>query len=381
MKLSIPDPIAKQHSERLCARIRQDIIESGGAIPFARFMELALYAPGLGYYMAGQQRFGKQGDFVTAPLISPLFARTVAVQCKQVLSQLPNGSILEIGAGSGNFASDLLSALKQDNGLPDYYFILEVSADLRKRQQVLLKQAHPDWFDHIIWLDQLPKDFVGVIFANEVLDALPVNIFRVVNDEIKERYVAFKDNQFVWQDNNASLELQAALQAYTFSNNYLSEVNLFLPHWIKSLTESVKQGVLLFFDYGYGAQEFYHPDRTMGTLKCYYQHHHHDNPLILIGLQDITAHVNFTAVADSALDAGLSLVGYTTQAAFLMACGLLQMAEREELDTVARIKQQQAIKKLLLPSQMGEAIKVIALSKQIDISLLGFSLQDRRCDL
>lgn len=381
MKLPVPDQSAKQHSEQLCDVIRQEITQSGGSIPFARFMELALYAPGLGYYMAGQQRFGKTGDFMTAPLISPLFAESITEPCKQVLSAIPGGQLLEIGAGSGHFAKDLLRELQRQDCLPAQYFILELSADLREQQRALLAAHCPDLLNRVVWLDTLPREFKGLIFANEVLDALPVNLFRVDQGEIKERCVAIDGDRFIWQNHKAPREMNELQQEMNFSNAYESEINLLLPAWMAALADCLAEGVILLFDYGYGANEYYHPDRSMGTLKCYYQHHHHDDPLVLVGLQDITAHVNFTAVAQSAVDAGLSLAGYTTQAAFLLACGLLQKAAADELTELARVQQNLAIKKLTLPSLMGEAIKVMALSKAFNQALMGFSLQDRRRDL
>lgn len=381
MKLPEPDPSAKAHSEKLYALIKDEIMKHGGAITFARFMELALFAPQLGYYMADHKRFGEKGDFVTAPELSPLFAKTIAKQCQQILMHLPQGDILELGAGSGVFAKDLLLELQRLNALPTHYYILEISPALRAQQKKLLKTSCPDLCERVIWLDALPTHMTGIIIANEVLDALPVHLFRVINDEIKERFVAYDQGQFVWQDQDSHDDLKKLLQDFRFQNEYESEINLMLPRFITSLANSLKQGVILLLDYGYGREEYYHPDRTMGTLKCYYQHHTHDNPFILVGLQDITAHVDFTVVVESACDAGLSLAGYTTQAAFLLALGLLQLAENENISELERIQQNQAIKKLTLPAHMGEAIKVMALSKQFAEPLLGFALQDRRGDL
>lgn len=386
LKLPTPSDNALAHSNELAKHIHQEIIHSGGAINFARFMELALYAPGLGYYSAGSHKLGEKGDFVTAPEISPLYAQSIAHQCQQILSAFPQGDILEIGAGSGKLAGDLLIELERLQSLPAHYYILEISADLRERQQQYLQTTVPHLFVRIIWLDTLPeKKISGVILANEVLDALPTHCFRIENSSIQERSVTFSENQFVWCTTTPSFELLQRIhliqEECTLSDGYESEVNLLLPAWINTLQNSLKQGVILLFDYGYGRREFYHPDRTTGTLMCYYQQHRHDDPFLLIGLQDITAHVDFTSVAESAVEANLHVAGYTTQGSFLLSCGLLDHAERHELSTREQYQQNQAIKLLTLPAQMGEMIKVIALTHHFDEPLLGFKMQDRRQDL
>lgn len=385
MTLPIPDATAIAHSKALTDFIRQDIIKSGGSITFARFMEKVLYEPGLGYYSAGAHKLGKGGDFVTAPEISPLFAQCVARQIQEVLIKLGTGDILEIGAGSGTFAKDLLRELKILGNLPENYYILEISADLRERQKKLLKQHCPEFLKHVIWLDSLPEEFVGVIFANEVMDAMPVNCFEISRG-ITERSVTWQSNQFSWILTQPSSELVERVQLIQdiLPEGYQSEANLMLPTWIQSLGNSLKKGLILLLDYGYGRNEYYHPQRTHGTLKCFYQQHHHNNPFVYIGLQDITAHVDFTTVAESAITGnlkGLSVKGFTTQAGFLLACGLLEIAEKNQVDTVTQYHQAQAIKTLTLPSEMGELIKAIALTKGLDTPLLGFSLQDRRRDL
>lgn len=386
MKLPIPDSFAKAQSEKLISLIRQEI-QRENSISFARFMELALYAPGLGYYSAGAHKLGAQGDFITAPELSPLFAQCIARQCQEVLMNLEAGSILELGAGSGVLARDLLLELEKLQSLPEHYYILETSADLRERQQTLLKSSCPHLFSHIIWLDQLPTEAInGIILANEVLDALPIHCFRTEEGSIYERNVTWENDTFTWKltpPSTDELKERAGKihQQHELADNYESEINIILPYWIKSIANTLKKGVFLIFDYGYGEREYYHPDRTHGTLMCYYQHHKHSDPFILPGLQDITAHVDFTAVVDSALAAGFSFRGYTTQASFLMACGLLQLCDTEKLSEVEAFRQNQIIKTLTLPSQMGEAIKVMALSKEIDFPLIGFSLHDRSRDL
>lgn len=387
MTLPIPDLAALTHSKALIAHILQIIENSNGYISFARFMELALYTPGLGYYTAGAYKFGPGGDFITAPEISPLFGRSIARQCQQILNDLGYGDILELGAGSGVFAKDLLLELDALDKLPKHYYILEVSADLRERQQQLLKSSCPPYlFERFIWLDALPQKFIGIILANEVIDAMPVNCFKITAEGIQERCVTSENDYFAWQlapPTNMDLAKQAELiQAeYNLPVGYASEINLMIAPWIRSLAETLKCGAILLLDYGYGRQEYYHPDRDQGTLTCFYRHHHHNDPFVNVGLQDITAHVDFTSVIESGVNAGLSLAGFTSQAGFLLACGLLELAAAETLNEVEQYKQNQAIKTLTLPSQMGELVKVMALTKEVEIPLLGFSLQDRRREL
>lgn len=378
----------KKHSEALIESIRQEMAEAGGTISFARFMELALYAPGLGYYTAGKHKLGPTGDFVTAPEISSLFAKSIARQCRQIAAKLPCYDILECGAGSGVFAKDLLLALEDMGALPEHYYILEVSSDLRDRQKRLLQSECPQFFSRIQWLDSLENVSIqGIIFANEVMDALPVHGFEIQQNEIKERFVTCQNDEFRWKaDEPSSPGLKALCQTlretYLLPNGYQSEIHIFLSAWIRTIADVLKKGVILLIDYGYGRAEYYHPDRSMGTLMCYYQHQKHDNPFKWIGLQDMTAHVDFTTVIESAYASGCKLAGFTTQAAFLTACGLLEMAEEEKnLLPKEKFQQGQAIKTLLFPSEMGELIKVMALSKAWDDALIGFSLLDRRRDL
>src|SRR3990167_4965093 len=302
--------------------ICKEIAASGGTLSFASFMELALYTPKLGYY-ASTLPFGKDGDFVTSPEISPLFAKCIAEQCQAILTECCDGDIVEIGGGSGIFAKDILLALQKLKSLPARYFILEISATLRERQQELLQLACPDLYSRVIWIDTLPAAFNGIIFANEVLDALPTHCFRIEENGIKERCVSWNKDHFEWQlTEPKTLELTKQVEAILKNNllpvGYESEINLMLPTWIRSLADALKKGVILLFDYGYGRAEYYHPDRKQGTLRCYFKHHAHDNPLIFVGLQDITAHVDFTTVIESAAATGLELAGFTTQTSFLL---------------------------------------------------------------
>ena len=387
MSSPITDPITLARSEKLIALIRQEIESAGGYISFARFMELALYAPELGYYSAGSDIFGHSGDFITAPLISPLFTHCIARQFQEILAELNQADILEIGAGSGVFAKDVLLELEKLGTIPQHYFIYEISASLRGQQQALLQSACPHLLSRVQWLDELPQEFSGIIFANEVLDALPVNCFHVEEESVKERSVVWDNDkkQFQWQltvpDSAFAKRLEDIRGEFSLPLGYESEINFSLSEYIAKLAKILKKGIILFFDYGYGRREYYHPDRMQGTLMCFYQHRGHDNPLVNVGLQDITAHVDFTSVVESAVGCGLSLAGYTTQAGFLLACGLLELAEQRADSAIDQYQQSQAIKKLTLPAQMGELVKVMALSKDFNSPLIGFSLLDRRRDL
>ena len=401
----MPGPEAALHSARLVESIRHDIAAQGGWIPFARFMELALYAPGLGYYAAGAHKLGAAGDFITAPELSPLFGRTLARQAAQVMASSA-AHILELGAGSGKLAADMLAELEQLGSLPDSYAILEVSPDLRARQQALLREHLPHLLDRVQWLDTLPEQFSGIVVANEVLDALPVHLLHWRDSAITERGVASGEQGFTWQEraiSNADL-LHAAQQARpeeTTSHSaklskddsqvagyelveavrvpadYVSEICLAACGLVTSLAQRLEQGALLFIDYGFGAREFYHPQRSRGTLMCHYRHHAHNDPFFLPGLQDITAHVNFTGIAECGIDAGLELIGYTTQAFFLINSGITGLLQntppenpRDYLPLAAQLQ------KLTSPAEMGELFKVIALGKGMVNPLSGFTSGD-----
>jgi SAM-dependent MidA family methyltransferase len=386
---TIPTPSAdaRQHSAKLVELLKEDISKNGGYITFARYMDLVLYAPGLGYYSAGNQKFGSAGDYITAPEISQLFAKCVARQCQEVLNKLGTGIILELGAGSGKFAAELLLELEQIDCLPDQYQILEVSADLRSKQNHYLANACPHLLKRINWLDKLPTQPIkGIIFANEVLDALPAHSFHIDDNQPKERCVTMVHGQLEWLSvppTTAELQhkLESLQQEFDLANGYGSEINLMIPALINSLNDVLDQGLILLFDYGYGRNEYYHPDRHQGTQMCYYQHHRHDDPFKYIGLQDITTHVDFTSVAEAASNVELQVTGYTTQASFLLACGIIDFAAAKNLSPAEQYQQNQAIRLLTLPSQMGELIKVMALCKHFDEPLIGFSLFDRRQDL
>lgn len=373
----------RQRSLALTDIIRQAIADGGGKISFSHFMGLALYQPAFGYYTAENFTIGQSGDFTTAPAISPLFAYCFANQCQPILSTPGMNYILELGPGTGQFACDLLFKLQEMDCLPEKYYFFEISPILREKQKACLATHHPALLSRCVWLSDLPTNFQGVIIGNEVLDALSVDRFEVKNGSINECMVGWKDNQFYWQNTPAPSAMQAALADISFPAAYQSEVCLNLPAFVGKVCDSMQRGLILFADYGYGRDEYYHPERRNGTLTCFYQHKRHSDPLILPGLQDITAHVDFTRVIECASEHGADLAGFTTQAGFLLANNLLSFAEKiiSTASPKDEFKLNQAIKTLTLPSEMGETIKVMALSKELPTPLPAFTLQDRRRDL
>lgn len=390
MALSLPQPSAEAlaHSARLCELIRLDINAQGGWIPFSRFMELVLYAPGLGYYTAGARKFGQEGDFITAPELSSLFGRTLAHQLVEIM-EASSSRIFELGAGTGKLASDILEELERLGKLPESYYILEVSADLRERQQKLLRETLPHLAERVHWLNALPDNISGAVIGNEVLDALPVHLLhwnaspslrqREREHVIMERGVSLENEQFVWRDNLIeNTELFAIAQNINVPDNYLSEVSLTARGLIASLSERMDKGALLFIDYGFGAREYYHPQRSRGTLMCHYRHHAHDDPFFLPGLQDITAHVDFTAIAETAIDHGAQFLGYTSQAHFLFNNGMLNFLKEVSPDNINAYAPLSAqLQKLTSPAEMGELFKVIGLGKGLEVPLTGFTRGDR----
>ena len=380
-KLPTPSTDALQHSQRLQYKIRDVIDANNRAISFRTYMKMALYEQGLGYYVAGSSKMGKSGDFITAPEISPLFSQCLANQCQQILSEI-KADILELGAGSGLMAVQLLLELEKQNALPQYYYILDLSPELKQRQKETFKQLAPHLLDRIAWLEQLPTDFKGVILGNEVLDAMPVDVFTLHKDKLFEHQVIWQNEQLVEQLNPAPQALWNAvtsLKLGTMDTPYTSEINLNLQGWFKALDTCLRQGVVILIDYGYTASEYYHPDRNKGTLICHYQHHVNESPLSYTGLQDITANVDFSAVADAGDKAGFEVLGFTTQAAFLAANQLETFFMRTlEESPEKHYELAQQIRILSLPSEMGERFKVIALGKDFSNPLNGFSLTDQR---
>lgn len=349
--------------------LRKAINQAGGWISFARFMELALYAPGLGYYAAGARKFGPDGDFVTAPEISSLFGQCLARTVAEVLAQT-GGDVLELGPGSGKLAADMLPALEALGRLPDRYLLLEVSADLRERQQQALVALPSQLADRAVWLDAIPDAFTGCVVANEVLDVVPVHLVRFAAGRTFERGVTLKDGEFFWQDVPALSAQLPALAARIHAeylggspaDGYHTEIAPAAAGLVTSLARSLRAGALLFIDYGFRAAEFYHPSRDSGTLMCHYRHYAHADPFLYPGLQDITAHVDFSAAAQAGLDAGLTVAGYTTQAQFLLASGLTELlATVDPADVLRYLPLTKQLQRLISPAEMGEFFKVLCL--------------------
>ena len=383
-QLPAPSIEAIQHSQTLSQAIHQAIKQSGGWLAFEQFMQMALYQPGLGYYSAGAKKFGSAGDFVTAPAISPLFAVAIANQIKQVLHQPEFASkplqILELGAGDGRLAVQLLQQFIQQGITIDEYMILEVSADLRSLQAKYLSQHLPDEvFNRVHWLDQLPEHISGVILANEVLDAIPVHLFEYRQDKLYELGVALREGALDWQlAKNPSERYASIVQTYEFSDGYIVEFAPAVSALIGSLAKSIKQGILLLIDYGFDANTYYHPQRRQGTLMCHYRHHSHDQPFYYPGLQDITAHVNFTQVAEAGIVHGLNLIGYLPQSNFLINCGILDCLQTTPENSIEYLQATTQLQKLLSPAEMGELFKVIAFEKGLGLSsYLGFQQSDQ----
>jgi SAM-dependent MidA family methyltransferase len=370
-ELPLPEPQALAASRALLDRIGAELGGSGNWMSFARYMELALHEPGLGYYAGGARKLGAGGDFTTAPEMTPLFGRTLARQIAQLLQ--PGEAILEFGAGTGALAASILEEL------PAPYLILETSAELKQRQQQRLG-------GNVQWLDQLPRNFRGVMLANEVVDAMPVHALAWTRAGILERGVCANEGQLAWSDRAA--DRQVFDQARNIeveippAGRYESELALFARAWMRSLGRFLERGAILVIDYGFPAREYFHPQRSMGTLACHYRHHVHGDPFFLPGLQDITAHVDFSALAGAAADAGLEVLGYAHQAQFLVNCGITDLLARENPDDPKRyLPAAAAAQKLLSPAEMGELFKVLAVGKGVQDPLLGFSRGDRSAAL
>jgi len=369
------------------AHLQQAIAQAGGLLPFDRYMELCLYAPGLGYYVNGRRRFGEVGDFVTAPELSPLFGRCIGNYCAAQLERLAGGDLLEFGAGSGRLAVDVLRRLRDLDRLPHRYCILELSPDLRQQQLETLSAESPDLVERVEWLDALPeKGFRGIVLANELLDAMPVHRFRRGDDESwEELFVGHDDGGFVdrWLPPRSPGLLDAVDAIWSGrpapSPPYASEINLRLVPWLDALGSRLEVGTVLLIDYGYPRHEYYHPERSRGTLICHYRHRAHADPYRLPGIQDITANVDFTALAGAAVAAGLAVDGFTTQAHFLIDAGLdALVAGSDPHDVAQHMALMQGVKKLTLPSEMGERFKVMGLSRGMTPADIGFSARDLR---
>jgi len=378
-------PVEAAHSARVEARVREEIAAAGGRIGFARYMQLVLYEPGLGYYSAGARKLGPAGDFVTAPEVAPVFGRCIAVQCEEILRGLGGGDVLELGAGSGRMAAALLAELERRGALPRRYQILDLSADLRERQRATLAEAVPHLADRVGWLDRLPDRFEGIVVANEVLDALPVERFVVRGGHVASLGVGLPDGRLGWSEAPAPASLRDAVGHVErelgsgWPEGYVSEINLELGPWMAALAGALARGVMLFVDYGLPRREYYAAERSDGTLLCHFRHRFHEDPFARPGLQDITAWVDFTAVAEAACSAGLDVAGYTTQAHFLIGTGLAELlAERADPGTVQRVSRSRQAMLLTLPGEMGERFKAIALARGYDAPLRGFAGRDLR---
>jgi SAM-dependent MidA family methyltransferase len=374
-----------EHGERLSARIRTAIAAAGGWIDFAQYMEMALYEPGLGYYSAGAHKLGEGGDFVTAPEVAPVFSRCLAAQCADVLGGMGGGDVLELGAGSGVMAAAMLAEFESLGALPARYRILDVSADLRERQRATLATAVPRLLDRVEWLDRLPEGLRGVIVANEVLDALPVERFVWRGGEARALGVAVAANRFEWAEAPVGPVLRTevgCIREYcggSLPDGYASEVNTGLESWLAAIAGAIERGVILFVDYGLPRREYYAAERSSGTLLCHFRHRFNDDPFARPGLQDITAWVDFTAVAEAAERAGLEVAGYTTQAHFLIGNDLAgRLHDVSSLDLVQRVNLSRQAMVLTLPGEMGERFKAIALAKGYDAPLRGFAVRDLR---
>jgi SAM-dependent MidA family methyltransferase len=374
-----------EHAARVRNYVMQQISAAGGWLSFETYMDLVLYAPGLGYYSSGAQKIGAGGDFTTAPEVSSLFGACVAVQCAEILDEVSAGCILEIGAGSGRLAVDILARLESLGKLPERYLILDVSADLRERQRQSIDQHLPHLLERVSWLDQPPDAaFDGVILANEVLDALPVVRFRQRDGGVEELGVVLEHGHFAWAARPASARIVQVCRELSqagggWDDGYESEYCARLAPWTRAVTQALRKGAVMWFDYGLPRSQYYFPQRRDGTLLCHFRHRAHDDVFLHPGLQDITAWVDFTSLAEASHEAGFELAGFTTQAFFLAASGIAREMQRiggHDETTLARLGNQ--ARQLVLPGEMGERFKSMAWSKALDIPLSAFALQDLR---
>ena len=381
-----PEGSACSHSAAVARYIRERIEDAGGVLPFDQYMDAVLYAPGLGYYASGTRKFGEGGDFVTAPEMGPLFGRCLAHEVGPVLEMIDAPCVLEFGAGSGALAQSLIEALVASGQLPSRYCILEISPDLRERQRKRLEPLAKSYGLTIEWLEQIPSELLhGVILANEVVDAFAVTRFRVIEGRPWRAGVCIEGDGFAWDwiDDLAPDSVAAKIvRRHGLAEGYTSEVWPRVDAWIDTLGHCLEQGLAIVIDYGFPAGEYYLPERSQGTLRCHYQHRAHNDPLIFAGIQDITCHVDFSALADAGRAVGFDILGYTSQEAYLLSLGLLDLAAPQpEDDEKAVLARAAEVKQLILPSQMGEAFKVMALGRNLDQELQGFELRDRRPSL
>ncbi len=378
LDLPPPSPDAQEVSQYLIQILRRSIDRADGWISFERYMQMALYEPMVGYYSGGSRKFGAAGDFTTAPEITPLFGACLATQISRWFEQVPH-RVLEFGGGSGVLAAQILNELGRLGYQNVRYDMIELSSDLRVRQQQTLLTLAPQYAHRVEWLDEMPRDVEGVVIANELLDALPVSIFKASRDQIFERGVVWNNGEepgFRWQDRPAdsglARKVKAKLAQFGWPNpeewptDYVSEYSPLVEAWVTTLTERIQKGVALFLDYGFPASEYYHPQRAQGTLMCHYRHRAHTDPFFAPGLSDITAHVDFDLVAQAAGLAGGEVLFYSNQARFLIGCGLLdRLAKFDVNQQVMYAKQSQAVQTLLNETEMGELFKVIAIGRGV----------------
>lgn len=372
------DSSLKQHSVALTEIIRQRIAKDNN-ISFSDFMNMALYQPGLGYYSSGTYKFGKEGDFVTSPEIGNLFAKCLALQFKQVLSTLISPVIMELGAGTGQFCYDCLLELEQLNCLPEKYYILEVSADLQQRQQQKINTLQSHLKERVIWIQRPPVEkYNGIIFANEVIDALAVEVFKLEGQSFKQLRVGY-DSGFskTWAKFSNTLEAELLNKNLDLADGYESEFIPYLSDWLQTISAGLEKGAVFFVDYGYERSSYYHPQRNQGTLVCHFQHQANFDYFKNIGIQDITAFVDFTAVAEAADACGLSVEGYATQAHFLMSLEIHNKLGDSEECYEAYYKKSTEMKKLTMPNEMGEKFKVMVLTRDYEEELMGFSFSNQ----
>ncbi|HCB68295.1 MAG TPA: hypothetical protein DEP52_03110 [Methylophilaceae bacterium] len=366
-------------SEQLKTKIIQFIHSNQGWMSFDRFMDFALYDPELGYYTGALRKFGEKGDFVTASEISNFFAKTLCIQFKEIFQSVSR-SIIEIGAGSGQFALQVIQSLSSDHENINHYFILEISPSLRKQQYELLTKNLPSHlFSKIQWIDEIPKEYEGIIFCNEFLDALPVELIKKDSGMYYQKGIGIENDLLVWKEKPIDdISNYEEIDLKNLPDDYVAEYPLYIKNWLKKISQSLNKGIVFIIDYGFNQREYFHEQRSQGTLMCHFKHYAHDNPLIQVGIQDITTHVNFSYVAREASKLGLNITGFISQANFLINCGILNLLETINLENRALyMKSVSEVQKLLSPSEMGDLFKVMTLEKNIDIDLLGLKQNNR----
>ncbi len=369
--------------DALNQRLKKEIIQSGGSISFSLLMDIVLYDEEYGYYTGYKEQFGESGDFITAPMISNIFTRCFLNSFKENFLHLPS-SILELGAGNGQFAVDLLIAAEKNNIVINQYFIYEISKNLVKRQQkVLQKELSKEIFSKVVWVSEIPENFEGIIFANEFLDAFPTNIYEVKNKQIYERKVGIENNQLNWKrDDKPNLELESTIDIENLPTGYIFEYSKNLDEWLKTFFKTIKKAMIFFVDYGFCQNELFHQDRMEGTLMCHYKHYAHTNPFAFLGAQDITWHVNFSHISRLAKSAGCKVSGFVSQANFLINTGALDFLSEHDPNNISDFKiHTNAFQRLTSPAEMGDLVKVIGIIKNTDASLFGFNNNDRKFQL